>query len=174
MDENEAQDIGSTDRPGSSEARQFLSRLSTAFGVGGVLVVQKRAPGPEGADLAPGSVLHWPRYACGSVKCPDSQVSPHVLPPGRGGGGQSWPRSVEQEGAVMLNGSDLYALDIDSASFVQACGGPCTEGCVTLARIGDNAWALGDSKRPDAQPLRFTTEELDAAGIDPTRFGLDV
>ncbi|MZG16230.1 DUF397 domain-containing protein [Streptomyces sp. SID5914] len=74
----------------------------------------------------------------------------------------------------MLNGSDLHALDIDSAAFVQACGGPCTEGCVTLARIGDNAWALGDSKRPDAQPLRFTTEELDAAGIDPARFGLDV
>ncbi|MFB9462598.1 DUF397 domain-containing protein [Streptomyces cinereospinus] len=50
-------------------------------------------------------------------------------------------------------------------------GGPCTEGCVTLARIGEDAWALGDSKRPDAQPLRFTTEELDAAGIDPARFG---
>ncbi|GHA68660.1 hypothetical protein GCM10010330_22210 [Streptomyces tendae] len=74
----------------------------------------------------------------------------------------------------MLNGSNLYALDIASAAFVQACGGPCTEGCVTLARIGDNAWALGDSKRPDAQPLRFTTEELGAAGIDPARFGLDV
>ena len=67
----------------------------------------------------------------------------------------------------MQNGTDLYALDINGASFVQACGGPCTEGCVTLAQIGDDAWALGDSKRPDAQPLRFTTEELDAAGIDP-------
>ncbi|MFF9331072.1 DUF397 domain-containing protein [Streptomyces albogriseolus] len=33
-------------------------------------------------------------------------------------------------------------------------------------------WALGDSKRPDVEPLRFTTEELDAAGIDPARFGL--
>lgn len=74
----------------------------------------------------------------------------------------------------MQNGTDLYALDINGASFVKPCGGPCTEGCVTLARIGDDAWALGDSKRPDAQPLRFTTEELDAAGIDPARFGLNV
>ncbi|CAM5739306.1 hypothetical protein [Streptomyces hirsutus] len=74
----------------------------------------------------------------------------------------------------MQNGTTLYALDISGASFVKACGGPCTEGCVTLARIGEGAWALGDSKRPDAQPLRFTTEELGAAGIDPARFGLDV
>jgi hypothetical protein len=74
----------------------------------------------------------------------------------------------------MLDGNELYALDIDGASFVKACGGPCTEGCVTLARIGENAWALGDSKRPDAQPLRFTTEELGAAGIDPALFGLNV
>ncbi|MGW4885239.1 DUF397 domain-containing protein [Streptomyces murinus] len=72
----------------------------------------------------------------------------------------------------MLNGNDLYALDITSASFVQACGGPCSEGCVTLARIGADAWALGDSKRPDVAPLRFTTEELSIAGIDPARFGL--
>ncbi|MER7919336.1 MULTISPECIES: DUF397 domain-containing protein [unclassified Streptomyces] len=72
----------------------------------------------------------------------------------------------------MPNGSDLYALDITSAAFVQACGGPCTEGCVTLARIDVDAWALGDSKRPDVAPLRFTTEELSVAGIDPARFGL--
>lgn len=74
----------------------------------------------------------------------------------------------------MLDGSDLYALDISGASFVKECGGPCTEGCVTLARIGEDTWALGDSKRPDAQPLRFTTAELDAAGIDPARFGVSV
>ena len=74
----------------------------------------------------------------------------------------------------MLNGTDLYQLDITAASFTQACGGPCTEGCVTLARIGDNSWALGDSKRPDMEPLRFTTEELSVAGIDPTRFGLTI
>ncbi|GAA4804530.1 DUF397 domain-containing protein [Streptomyces ziwulingensis] len=75
----------------------------------------------------------------------------------------------------MRNGTDLYALDIGAASFVKACGGnthPDGESCVTLARIGDDAWALGDSKRPDAQPLRFTTEELETAGIDPARFGL--
>ncbi|MFF8582451.1 DUF397 domain-containing protein [Streptomyces albidoflavus] len=54
----------------------------------------------------------------------------------------------------MQNGTDLYALDIHGA------------------RIGEGAWALGDSKRPDAKPLRFTTEELGAAGIDPARFGL--
>ncbi|MFI1004765.1 DUF397 domain-containing protein [Streptomyces galbus] len=72
----------------------------------------------------------------------------------------------------MQNGTDLYALDIGGASFTKACGGPCTEACVTLARIGADAWALGDSKRPDVVPLRFTTEELDAADIDPARFGL--
>ncbi|MFI1731425.1 DUF397 domain-containing protein [Streptomyces acidicola] len=74
----------------------------------------------------------------------------------------------------MPNGTDLYTLDLSDASFVKACGGPCTEGCVTLARIGEDAWALGDSKRPEAQPLRFTTEELAVAGIDPVRFGLTV
>ncbi|WP_406726886.1 DUF397 domain-containing protein [Streptomyces sp. GD-15H] len=72
----------------------------------------------------------------------------------------------------MFNGDGIYALDLGGASFVKACGGPCTEGCVTLARIGEDAWALGDSKRPDKEPLRFTTEELSVAGIDPTRFGL--
>jgi hypothetical protein len=43
---------------------------------------------------------------------------------------------------------------------------------VTLARIGEDAWALGDSKRPDMEPLRYTTAELEAAGINPARFGL--
>ncbi|MFH8468952.1 DUF397 domain-containing protein [Streptomyces sp. NPDC017991] len=80
----------------------------------------------------------------------------------------------------MQNGIDLYALDISGASFVKACGGgggnthPDGESCVTLARIGDGLWAVGDSKRPQAQPLRFTTEELDAAGIDPAHFGLTI
>ncbi|MEU6476202.1 DUF397 domain-containing protein [Streptomyces sp. NPDC047017] len=67
---------------------------------------------------------------------------------------------------------DLYALDLASVTFVQACGGPCSEGCLVLARLGEDAWALGDSKRPDLEPLRFSSEELSAAGIDPTRFGL--
>ncbi|WP_030610566.1 hypothetical protein [Streptomyces achromogenes] len=74
----------------------------------------------------------------------------------------------------MRNGTDLYALDIDTVDFVQACGGPCTEGCVVLARIGEDAWALGDSKRPELEPLRFSSAELAAAGIDPARFGLSV
>ena len=82
--------------------------------------------------------------------------------------------AVEQEGAKVPDGTDLYRLDIGRTSFARACGGPCTEGCVTLARIGGNAWALGDSKRPEAEPLRFTTEELYAAGLDPARFGLSV
>ncbi|MFG2885889.1 DUF397 domain-containing protein [Streptomyces sp. NPDC048297] len=72
----------------------------------------------------------------------------------------------------MSDKSDLYALDLAAVSFVQACGGPCSDGCVVLARIGEDAWALGDSKRPDLEPLRFSSEELSAAGIDPTRFGL--
>ncbi|MFJ7087014.1 DUF397 domain-containing protein [Streptomyces griseus] len=71
--------------------------------------------------------------------------------------------------------TDLYRLPINDAEFSKACGGnthPDGESCVTLARIGPNAWAVGDSKRPDAEPLRFTTAELDAAGIDPARFDL--
>ncbi|MGC5344169.1 DUF397 domain-containing protein [Streptomyces sp. DT24] len=75
----------------------------------------------------------------------------------------------------MQNGSNLYALDISGALFAKACGGnthPDGESCVTLARIGDDAWALGDSKRPDGEPLRFTSAELGAAGIEPERFGL--
>ncbi|MEU2828117.1 DUF397 domain-containing protein [Streptomyces lavendulae] len=71
--------------------------------------------------------------------------------------------------------TDLYGLDIAGARFSKACGGnthPDGEACVTLSKIGPDSWALGDSKRPTAEPLRFTTAELDAAGIDPTRFGL--
>ncbi|MBZ4318992.1 DUF397 domain-containing protein [Streptomyces huiliensis] len=70
---------------------------------------------------------------------------------------------------------DLYNLTISGVRFFKACGGnthPDGEACVTLARIGDDAWAMGDSKRPGAEPLRFTTAELDAAGIDPARFDL--
>ncbi|MER6193337.1 DUF397 domain-containing protein [Streptomyces cyaneofuscatus] len=71
--------------------------------------------------------------------------------------------------------SDLYKLPITGSAFSKACGGnthPDGEACVTLARIGPDAWAVGDSKRPGAEPLRFTTAELDAAGIDPARFDL--
>ncbi len=71
--------------------------------------------------------------------------------------------------------TDLYSLNLDGAQFSKACGGnthPDGEACVTRARIGVDAWAMGDSKRPNAEPLRFTTAELDAAGIDPARFNL--
>ncbi|SHL07284.1 DUF397 domain-containing protein [Streptomyces yunnanensis] len=75
----------------------------------------------------------------------------------------------------MQHATDLYTIDIAAAEFSRACGGnthPDGESCVTLARIGAHAWALGDSKRPGQEPLRFTTTELEAAGIDPARFGL--
>ncbi|MBM7173112.1 DUF397 domain-containing protein [Streptomyces sp. G44] len=75
-----------------------------------------------------------------------------------------------------MPGTDLYSLPIsEGAVFSKACGGsthPDGEACVTLCRIGTDAWAVGDGKRPDAAPLRFTTAELAAAGIDPVRFGL--
>ncbi|MCS0602541.1 DUF397 domain-containing protein [Streptomyces sp. LP11] len=74
----------------------------------------------------------------------------------------------------MREATDLYVIDINTVEFVQACGGPCTEGCLVLARIGEDAWALGDSKRPELEPLRFTSAELAAAGVDPARFGLSV
>ncbi|MGA5133061.1 hypothetical protein ACPCTO_24970 [Streptomyces olivoreticuli] len=54
--------------------------------------------------------------------------------------------------------TDLYGLDIDNAQFSKACGGnthPDGEACVTLARIGVDAWAMGDSKRPNAEPQRY-------------------
>ncbi|MFE4610661.1 hypothetical protein ACWGCP_17095 [Streptomyces niveus] len=56
-----------------SESRQFLSQLSEAIGVDGVVVVRKIEPGAEGADLSPGSVLSWPPCECGHPKCPDYQ-----------------------------------------------------------------------------------------------------
>ncbi|MGW6457058.1 DUF397 domain-containing protein [Streptomyces sp. NPDC055078] len=74
-----------------------------------------------------------------------------------------------------MRDDDLYGLPLGDARFSRACGGnthPDGESCVTLARIAENGWALGDSKRPGMEPLRFTTAELDAAGIDPARFGL--
>lgn len=77
MGESKARDTEAVDRLGSSEARQFLSRLSGAFGVNGVLMVQKSDPGPEGADMAPSSALRWPRCECGSPKCPDYKATPN-------------------------------------------------------------------------------------------------
>ncbi|TDC78484.1 DUF397 domain-containing protein [Streptomyces hainanensis] len=70
---------------------------------------------------------------------------------------------------------DLYALDLTGATFSAACGGNHPDGpetCLTLASIPGvaDAYALGDGKRPDVAPLRFTGAELAAAGIDPGRF----
>ncbi|WKK24979.1 hypothetical protein QZH56_04985 [Streptomyces olivoreticuli] len=66
----------------SGEARRFLSRLSGACGVGGVLLVRKDAPDSDGADLAPGDGLRWPKCQCGSARCPDYAPSP--APPHEG------------------------------------------------------------------------------------------
>ncbi|MGW1834948.1 DUF397 domain-containing protein [Streptomyces sp. NPDC002067] len=76
-----------------------------------------------------------------------------------------------------MSASDLYALPLDGITFRKACGGsthPDGEACATLAEIGPGVWALGDSKRPGAEPLRFTGAELAAAGIDPARFTVSV
>ncbi|MEV7771551.1 DUF397 domain-containing protein [Kitasatospora sp. NPDC086791] len=77
---------------------------------------------------------------------------------------------------------DLYELDLSQVAFNRACGGnqgggdDGTETCVTLGTVPDapGVFALGDSKRPDREPLLFTAEELAEAGIDPARFGLSV
>jgi hypothetical protein len=61
MGESRTQSTESADHPGSGETRRFLSR----------------DPDPEGADLAPGSALRWPRCECGSPKCPDYKAPPH-------------------------------------------------------------------------------------------------
>lgn len=71
MGGSEAHDIGPADHMSSGEARRFLSRPSGAFSVGGVLLVRKSGPGPEGADLAPGDGLKWPGCQCGDRRCPD-------------------------------------------------------------------------------------------------------
>ncbi len=79
MGDTEARDIGPTDRMGSSEARQFLSRLSSALGSGGVLVARKRSHGSEGADVTPVDGLEWPKCECGSPRCPDYQARPGAV-----------------------------------------------------------------------------------------------
>ncbi|MBO1413907.1 DUF397 domain-containing protein [Streptomyces sp. FH025] len=74
---------------------------------------------------------------------------------------------------------NLYELDLSHVEFNRACGGnqgggDDTESCVTLGLVEHGVYALGDSKRPDREPLLFTVEELTEAGIDPARFGLSV
>ncbi|MER8101795.1 DUF397 domain-containing protein [Kitasatospora sp. NPDC094016] len=72
---------------------------------------------------------------------------------------------------------NLYELDLSQIEFSRARGGnqggdDDGESCVTLGLVEHGVYALGDSKRPDREPLLFTAEELSAAGIDPARFGL--
>ncbi|MFJ2777747.1 DUF397 domain-containing protein [Kitasatospora sp. NPDC087315] len=76
---------------------------------------------------------------------------------------------------------NLYELDLSQVEFNRARGGnqgggDDGESCVTLGVVpqAPGVFALGDSKRPDHQPLLFTVEELTEAGIDPARFGLSV
>ncbi|GII90633.1 DUF397 domain-containing protein [Sinosporangium siamense] len=68
---------------------------------------------------------------------------------------------------------DLYTLPADGAVLAPLCGGYTGEdgeACVTAGRIpGHDVYLLGDSKRPDAAPLRFTGAELEAAGIDVSK-----
>jgi hypothetical protein len=75
---------------------------------------------------------------------------------------------------------DLYARDLDGAQFRRLCGGNQQnedgESCVELAAIPgvSDAFALRDSKNPDAGTLRFTGAELLAltfAGIAALTFG---
>jgi hypothetical protein len=66
-------------------------------------------------------------------------------------------------------GNDLYKRPIDESLFRAACGGNDGEegeSCVLIAPIaGTDAFALRDSKNPDAGTLRFHGEELRAAGL---------
>ncbi|WP_316526804.1 DUF397 domain-containing protein [Kitasatospora brasiliensis] len=78
-----------------------------------------------------------------------------------------------------MNDRDLYELDLSKVEFKRACGGnqgggDDGESCVTLGVVEEGVFAVGDSKRPDRDPLLFTATELKAAGIDPARFGLSV
>ncbi|MEU8320285.1 DUF397 domain-containing protein [Nonomuraea sp. NPDC048881] len=67
--------------------------------------------------------------------------------------------------------TDLYRGNLDDVPFTQLRGGgppgDHVETCVLIAQIPgiDDAYALRDSKNPDAGTLRFTGTELRAAGI---------
>ncbi|NRQ30518.1 DUF397 domain-containing protein [Nonomuraea sp. NN258] len=63
---------------------------------------------------------------------------------------------------------DLYARDLGASEFRRMCGGNQDndemESCVEIAAIPglSDAFALRDSKNPDAGTLRFTRSELEA------------
>jgi hypothetical protein len=67
---------------------------------------------------------------------------------------------------------DLYTRDLGDLTFRRLCGGNNNEdgegeSCVEIAPIKGvpNAFALRDGKNPDAGTLRFTGDELRAAGM---------
>ncbi|MFG3439517.1 DUF397 domain-containing protein [Nonomuraea sp. NPDC047897] len=67
---------------------------------------------------------------------------------------------------------NLYERKLDDAPFRKLCGGNNNEdgegeSCVEIAPIpgADDAFALRDSKNPGAGTLRFTGDELRAAGM---------
>ncbi|MFI6706609.1 DUF397 domain-containing protein [Nonomuraea sp. NPDC050478] len=66
---------------------------------------------------------------------------------------------------------DLYGCHLEGVSFSRACGGNQQEEemdtCVLIAPIPgvEDAYAVRDSKNPDAGTLRFTGDELRAAGL---------
>ncbi|GGO75970.1 DUF397 domain-containing protein [Nonomuraea cavernae] len=66
---------------------------------------------------------------------------------------------------------DLYGSHLEGVSFSRMCGGnqqeEDMESCVLIAPIPgvEDAYAVCDSKNPDAGTLRFTGDELRAAGL---------
>ncbi|GAA0925851.1 DUF397 domain-containing protein [Nonomuraea longicatena] len=67
---------------------------------------------------------------------------------------------------------DLYTLNLGELKFRRVCGGNNNEdgegeSCVEIAPIPGvpNAFAVRDSKNPDAGTLRFTGDELRATGM---------
>ncbi|MFC7382515.1 DUF397 domain-containing protein [Sphaerisporangium rhizosphaerae] len=77
------------------------------------------------------------------------------------------PTSIRKEDQHM---DDLYDRDLTGIAFTRMCGGNTGEegeACVELAPIPgvDDAFALRDSKHPDAGTLRFSGSELRAAGM---------
>ncbi|MEV0821133.1 DUF397 domain-containing protein [Nonomuraea rubra] len=66
---------------------------------------------------------------------------------------------------------DLYSSDLAEVPFTRLCGGNQQnedgESCVLIAPIPGviDAYALRDSKNPEAGTLCFTGEELRAAGL---------
>ncbi|WP_431915923.1 DUF397 domain-containing protein [Nonomuraea jabiensis] len=66
---------------------------------------------------------------------------------------------------------NLYGQELGDVPFTKLCGGnqqeENMESCILVAPIPgiEDAYALRDSKNPDAGTLRFTGTELRAAGL---------